>query len=326
MQVIDCEDPRSSPASHADARSALRSSLNELSLRMADSEADLRCGHVDAAMRRLVDVLAVLRSRLPAERWRALCSSAKLRPMRALLHQDPHAQRAYAKPRGYAGDPVLLDYVYGCAPVPDQTTRCGRDIYRWAAAHSSAFRSVRQRRTILSDVIDLAAARRPGARVLALACGHLREAQLSFALCGRAISELVAIDHDPLSLEVVRASFAGLPVRGVQGTLGELIGGRIDVGEFDLIYAAGLYDYLPDTIARRLTTVLCSRLAMGGELVVGNFVRCWEAAYMEAIMDWFLVYRSEAGLLSLADDVSDCALRTWTDGEGVVGYLAVTRC
>ena len=326
MEVVNLAEARASAPSQLDARSALRSSLNELAVRMAESETDLASGRVNAGMRRVVDILAVLRSRLPAERWRAVCNSAKLRPIRSTLHQDPHAHRAFLKPRGYAGDPVLLDFIYGCAPLPEQTSRCGRDVYHWAVEHSSAFRSVKRRRTILAEMIDLAAVRRPGARVLAIASGHLREAQLSSALVGRDLRELVALDHDARSLEVLRASFAGLPVRCVQGTLGELIAGRVDLGEFDLIYAAGLYDYLPDPIARRLTSVLSSRLSPGGELVIGNFVRCWEAAYMEAIMDWFLAYRSEAGLLELAAGIPDCALRTWADREGVIGYLAVTRC
>ncbi|MGZ6125637.1 MAG: class I SAM-dependent methyltransferase, partial [Myxococcales bacterium] len=261
--------------------------MNDLAIRLAESHEDLTSGLIDAGMRRIVDTLAALRTRLPAERWRAVCNSPKLRPIRSVLHEDPHAQRAYAKPRGYAGDPVLLDYVYGCAPLPENTSRFGRDVHRWSAEHSSAFRSVRRRRTTLADMIDATAARRPDARVLAIACGHLREAQLSAAVTGRGLAEVVAVDHDPLSLDVVRASCSGLPVRCVQGTLGEIIAGRLEPGDFDLIYAAGLYDYLPDSIARRLTNVLSSRLAPEGELVIGNFDHCRDAGYMEAIMGWF---------------------------------------
>jgi hypothetical protein len=308
-----------------EANRSLRSSLNDLVLRLADSHSDLTSGRVDAGMRRIVETLAALRSSLPPERWRALCNSPRLRPIRSVLHEDPQSHRGHAKPRGYAGDPVLLDYVYGCAPLPEGTSRFGRNVYLWAAEHSSAFRSVRQRRAALAEMIDAAATRRPGARVLAIASGHLREAQLSAAVAGRDLGELVALDHDSHSLDVVRSTFAGLPVRCVQGTLGELVAGRIEPGEFDLIYAAGLYDYLPDTIARRLTTVLSSRLAPGGGLVIGNFAHCREAGYLEAIMDWFLVYRTEEELLSLAGEVQEHVLRTWTDEEGVMRYLAVER-
>lgn len=322
MHVVSFAEARG----HGGVDSGLRSFLNDLVDRVSESHADLTSGLIDAGMRRIVDTLAALRSRLPPERWRAVCNSPKLQPIRAVLHEDPLAQRAYAKPRGYAGDPVLLDYIYGCAPLPDGASRFGRDVHRWSAEHSSAFRSVRRRRTTLSEMIDAAAARRRDARVLAIASGHLREAQLSSAVAGRGLSEVVAVDHDPLSLDLVRASCAGLPVRCVQGTLGEIIAGRLEPGDFDLIYAAGLYDYLPDTIARRLTTVLSSRLAPGGELVIGNIDHCRDAGYMEAIMGWFLNHRTEADLLSLAGEVSDAVLRTWTDPEGVMRYLAVTRC
>ena len=313
------------PGRSQDETGRLRSSLNDLVLRLADAHTELTSGRIDAGMRRIVETLAALRESLPAERWRALCSSPRLRPIRSVLHEDPHAWRGHAKPRGYAGDPVLLDYVYGCAPLPEGTSRFGRNVYLWAAEHSSAFRSVRRRRAALAEMIDAAAARRPGARVLSIAAGHLREAQLSSAVANRDLGELVALDHDSHSLDVVRASFAGLPVRCVQGTLGELVAGRLEPGEFDLIYAGGLFDYLPDPIARRLTTVLASRLAPGGELVIGNFSRCREAGYMEAIMEWFLVYRSEAEMLSLAEETGESVLRTWTDPEGVMRYLAVAR-
>ncbi|MGZ6123791.1 MAG: class I SAM-dependent methyltransferase [Myxococcales bacterium] len=321
--VNSAEVPRSGGR---EASSSLRSSLNDLVDRFAESLADLSSGRIDPGMRRIIDTLAALRCRLPAERWKALCKSPKLRAIRSILHEDPYAQRGYAKPRGYAGDPVLLDYIYGCAPLPESTTRFGRDMHRWSAEHSSAFRSVKRRRAILADMIDSTAARRRDARVLAVSCGHLREAQLSAAVAGRSLAEVVAVDHDAASLEVVRSTCTGLPVRCVQGSLGELIAGRVEPGDFDLIYAAGLYDYLPDTIARRLTTVLSSRLAPGGELVIGNFARCREAGYMEAIMDWFLVYRTEGELLSLASEVGDSVLRTWGDPEGIVRYLAVVRC
>jgi hypothetical protein len=292
----------------------------------AEAEADLKAGRVDAGMRRVVSILAELRRALPKEQWRAICGSAALQPVRSILHQDPHVLRAHAKPRRYAGDAVLLDYIYGCAPLPDRTTQLGRAIYLWAVENSPAFRSVRLRRWILAQHLNATAAKRPNSRVLALACGHLREVQLSAAVVGGALSELVAMDQDPLSLDVVRCNCIGLPVRCLQATVGDVLKGRLDTGEFDLIYAAGLYDYLPDAIARPLTAALASRLAPGGELLIANFQHFRDAGYMEAIMDWFLLYRTEADLLSLVRDVRNSHVRTWTDSEDVVAYLSLTRC
>ena len=327
MRIVNAAKAlRLPPNQQRKAPSVAPSYTRDLITRMAESHADLAAGRVDAGMRRIVDTLAALRSSLPLEQWRAVCDSPELRSIRSVLAEDPHAHRAYVKPRGYAGDPVLLDYIYGCAPLPEYTSGLGHDIYRWAAENSLAFRSVHQRRAFLAAMIDATAARLPKARVLAVACGHLREAQLSTAIVGRGLKELVAVDRDRLSLDVVRATCRGLPVRCVQATVADLITDRLDLGDFDLIYAAGLYDYLPDKVARRLTGVLSSRLRPGGELVVGNFAGCWESGYMEAIMNWFLLYRTETELLSVAGDIRDPVMRVWTDSLGVGRYLALTRC
>src|SRR4029079_5690378 len=115
-----------------------------------ESEADLRSGRVDAGMRHAVSTLARLRQTVSVEQWRALCQAVASHPFRTTLHEDPHVLRASKKPRGYAGDAVLLDYIYGCAPLPETTTELGRAIYQWAVENSFAFRSVRLRRWILA--------------------------------------------------------------------------------------------------------------------------------------------------------------------------------
>ena len=325
MHIVQSADTLRGPPPR-EPKPAGRPSVNDLMLQMSESHADLLGGRVPAGMHRIVSTLADLRASLPLERWRTVCSSAELRSIRSVLFEDPHAHRAYVKPRGYAGDAVLLDYVYGCAPLPEYTTPLGREIYQWSVVNSAAFRAVRQRRSFLSQLIDATAARKPRARVLAIASGHVREAHLSNALVGRGLAELVAVDQDAFSLDVVRSSCAGLPVRCVQVTIGDLITGRLELGRFDLIYAPGLYDYLPEKIAKRLTNSLVSRLTKSGELVVGNFGHCPEAGYMEAIMDWWLLYRSEDELLHLASDVRDAVMRIWTDQAGLIRYLALSRC
>ena len=161
--------------------------------------------------------------------------------------------------------------------------------------------------------------------MLALACGHLREAHISAAVVGRQLSEVVALDQDPLSLSIVRATCAGLPVTCVPAGVGDLLKGRVELGEFDLIYAAGLYDYLPDALARRLTNVLWGHLKFGGKLVVANFVRCWEAAYMEAVMEWYLLYRDESSVRAFAADLSPTNAEVSLDDDGVIAYLTLTR-
>src|SRR5688500_18766448 len=45
-----------------------------------------------------------------------------------LLLEDPHTSRAYWKPRGYAGDAVMMDFMYD-QQVPAGTSRIGCAIF-----------------------------------------------------------------------------------------------------------------------------------------------------------------------------------------------------
>lgn len=48
------------------------------------------------------------------EEWRYFCDYLSVsHPVRKVVHQDPITFRSFSKPRGYAGDAVLLDYLYG---------------------------------------------------------------------------------------------------------------------------------------------------------------------------------------------------------------------
>ena len=276
---------------------------------------------VEEAMRFVTRSLEAIRRR-DAD-WRTFTRHPALAELRAVLHEDPYTARGFAKPRGYPGDAVLLDYIYGSTPLPDATPPRGRAIYDWCATKSTAFQSVRARRDTLAGAIDEVAREKSGARVLAVACGHLREASLSAAVSGGALSELVALDQDPISLAVVTRTYPGTPVRTVQAGVGDLVRGTVDLGSFDLIYAAGLYDYLDDALARTLTAALCALLNPGGRLLFANFTDCWEAGYIEATMHWFLLYRQPDELASLIPEGFSCD--SYTDSLGVISYADVRR-
>lgn len=171
--------------------------------------------------------------------------------------------------------------------------------------------------------------RRPGARKPPASCpsrGHLREAHLSAAVAQRQV-EVLAFDQDAQSLAVVNGLFGGNGVRTVQGRVRDVIAGRHlgALGTFDLVYAAGLYDYLTDTVARRLTRRLFELLNPGGVLLVANFLPGLpDVGYMETYMGWDLIYRSQAEIASFAAEIAPeriAASRVYEEENGAVGFL-----
>ena len=69
------------------------------------------------------------------------------------------------------------------------------------------------------------------------------------------------------------------------------------VGRYDLVYCAGLFDYLHDQVCKRLMSILYNLLAPGGLLVVTNVTDAMNSSRpfrysLEYLLDWNLVYRN----------------------------------
>src|SRR3954454_17945512 len=80
---------------------------------------------VHTAMNRLRASLSVLRRCLPADEWDAFGADARRHPVHSLLLESPFTRRAYSKPRGYAGDAVLMDLIYGKARPAEDLSALG---------------------------------------------------------------------------------------------------------------------------------------------------------------------------------------------------------
>lgn len=265
-------------------------------------------GHVDASMPRLISGLAELRDRLTAVQWSVFVEAVcRPHPLLPLLHQDLFTHRAFTKPRGYPGDAVMLDYVYaGDDPGwPDDPsfTGVGRAVNRQLNLHPTV-RAVRDRKRFVTRIIDQLGLTQPGATVFSVAAGHAREAGDSAALREGRLGRMLALDHDPVSLQVVQRDLGPLGAETVCASVMDLVRGGLDVGRFDLIYSMGLYDYLRAGIAERLTRSLFDRLKPGGKLLIANFQPEAEGAgYMEAFMDWWLIHRTADELMDLSRDL-----------------------
>src|SRR4051812_7155586 len=163
----------------------------------------IRAGNLPIALEDLFEDLSIRREE-EGEAWPDFARSCLSHPLRHILHQDPFTYRAFSKPRGYAGDAVMMDYIYGLGDAREaarEATPIGRAIFSHMATRPSA-RAVRFRRELLAGQIDRTASR-GGSRVFALAAGHLREAEISSALQTGGLKDFIAMDQDHASLAVV---------------------------------------------------------------------------------------------------------------------------
>jgi len=57
----------------------------------------------------------------------------------------------------------------------------------------------------------------------------------------------------------------------MQGSIARLIVGRYDLSDFDLVYTAGLFDYVDERAGKRLVKTMFDMLKPGGRLLVAIF-------------------------------------------------------
>ncbi len=250
---------------------------------------------------RLAKRLHQLRRELPASQWKRLVPVAQEHRVADYLLQDPFTRWSFEKPRGYAGDAGLLDIYYKHHSADDllaEATPLGQEIYAYTSDVPSAVAG-RERRDILTRTVDQIAADTEQAEVLSIACGHMREAENSDALSSGKLKRWIGLDQDPVSVGIVKRDQAGTAVDAIDGTVRGILRRAYKLGEFDLVYASGLYDYLPRPIAIRLLQRAVELVRPGGLFLFANFSdEITSDGYMETFMDWPLILRS-------ADDMWD---------------------
>ena len=216
------------------------------------------------------------------------------------------AERLYAKPRGYAGDFLSIDWMY--EDVADGTGRLGPLLDR-AFLDEPAAAAVRNRRGLLVREIKRHLTINPGREVhiTAMACGPAREIFDVYEELddpARLRTTLIDIDQEALTQVEREIERRGLcsHVQTHQANLVYLALGReqLELPPQDLMYSIGLIDYFNDKLVGRLVDWAHGRLRTGGELILGNFhPRNPDKALMDYVLDWRLIHRAEGDMHTL---------------------------
>jgi extracellular factor (EF) 3-hydroxypalmitic acid methyl ester biosynthesis protein len=230
---------------------------------------------------------------------------------------SPFGHRTYHKPIGYAGDYEMMNMIYRNQPE-------GRSLYeklihlllvsQWPA------KSVRNRVAYLGEHIlnETARVARAGkiARILNVGCGPAREVQdflRETQLGNQADFTLLDFNEETLLyaaqklVEAKRQFSRRTQIRTQQISVYELLkrtrrGGN-DAEKFDLIYCAGLFDYLAPDTCHALMELWHDSLSPGGLILIANMNDTKPFRnFIEFILDWQLIYRNSAEILTLAPE------------------------
>lgn len=218
------------------------------------------------------------------------------------------AERAYYKPKGYAGDFMMMEMIYADRPSGDGVL--GKLLDHWFL-RSNAAEAVRGRRQLLAGQLSRLANERIGEslplRIMNLACGPNRELFDFLESCEYSDAvEAFCIDIDADALQYtdqhVNQFTHGATIHLMRENLVKWALGRLrhDFMPQDIIYSAGLMDYLQDKLFVKMIDRCHAQLKPGGVLILGNFGReNRNRNMMDHLLHWSLIYRGEDDLRAL---------------------------
>jgi SAM-dependent methyltransferase len=252
------------------------------------------------------------------------------------LMRSRFAERAYYKPKGFAGDYWMIELIY--RNQPDGDGKLGKLIDAWALRQVPA-KAVRARRDLLKRLLDRLCRERLGqgrvVRIMNLACGPSRE--LSDLLVESEYGddvEALCIDIDPEALQyahehVLSREHPKTSVRFMNENVIKWALGRVkhDFGAQDIIYSSGLCDYLDDRLFAALIKRAFQQLKPGGVFIVGNFSPANpDRFFMDHILYWRLLHRGEKDLRRLfAQSPFGESISIVSEEEGVNLFVVASR-
>ena len=209
----------------------------------------------------------------------------------------------YKKPYGYAGDFHIIDNIY-----QNIVKTTGFDgLWDTYYLQMTACRATRGRKDELKKVILEVARKKQNAdiRIMDLASGPARGIRELLDADTEKLISRVAFDCYDLDTNAIgyakrllnnAPNVTFLQKNAIRIALTKDIRSEIPI-EYDLIYSAGLFDYLDARVAVRLISNLKRLLKKDGIMVIANFgdkATNTSAGLMEWVTEWYLIYRSEA--------------------------------
>jgi extracellular factor (EF) 3-hydroxypalmitic acid methyl ester biosynthesis protein len=266
---------------------------------------------------------------------------------RRLLHPlvlcSPFVYRTYHKPLGYAGDyemvnMILRDPYEGGSLFAKIVNVC---FLKNPPAEAHRNRIKYLRKCLVGETERVMKTGRR-ARVFNLGCGPAKEIQdflIQDDLCE--LTEFTLLDFNDETIEHSRDKLEELKLRHQRRTeitfqkrsVHHLLkssvrpDGEFKPGSYDLVYCAGLFDYMSDRICKRLMNIFYDLLAPGGLLLATNVDASKPFRHsMEFILEWHLICRNHAQLAALKPDkASDGSFSVTAEPTGVNVFIEVRK-
>jgi len=227
------------------------------------------------------------------------------RQLHSVVLCSPFAYRTFQKPLGYAGDYEMVNMMMR---ETEGNSIFAKIINLWflkqppAEAHRNRVLYLEQK--LVEETLRVSGKGRM--RAFNLGCGPAWEVQKFLTdrhFCDRAEFTLVDFNAETLAhtreilLELKSNKGRSTPIRFVQKSVQQIVKegarGSAQEPQYDLVYCAGLFDYLSDQVCLRLMNIFYGMVRPGGLLLATNVdVSNPMRNTMETLLEWHLIYRT----------------------------------
>lgn len=305
---------------------------------------DLFSDLVEPLMPRLIDLLQDFEAQagLVGEDERTVHVRYAQDDLHPLLMRAPFVHRAYHKPLGYAGDYEMVNMMLR---EPREGPTIYSQIINAAFLRTGPAQAHRNRIDILIDWLarQIAAlhSNQPDVRprILNIGCGPAIELQRMIRHDhGIGCCDITLIDFSQETLHYAEAQlndamestadqpnveFVHQSVHGLLRQAAKQVGSSIR-GGYDIIYCAGLFDYLSDRVCNRLLKLFYRWCNNNGRILVTNVhSRNPSRNGMEHLLEWYLIYRDERDMERLGKPFPEH--RVFEDETGINIFLSISK-
>jgi extracellular factor (EF) 3-hydroxypalmitic acid methyl ester biosynthesis protein len=278
-----------------------------------------------------------------SEDLQSLHRSYLRRQLHPLVLCSPFVYRVFQKPLGYAGDYEMVNMILN---DPHQGGSLFAKILNHFFLNIAPCQAHRNRIKYLLKMIRQETQRiipkGRKARIFNLGCGPAQEIQqflIQDDLCEKSDITLVDFNDETLAytgkiLDDIRQRHGrGNSIQMTKKSVNQMLKDSFKPSEtpekekYDLVYCAGLFDYLSDRICKRLMDIFYSMLAPGGLLIATNVDSSNPNRYaMEYLGEWHLVYRNQEQLAALKPDAAkDGEFSVRAEATGVNIFIEVRK-
>jgi hypothetical protein len=209
--------------------------------------------------------------------------------------------RSRYRPLGYPGDHLIIDWIYTQRVASTGEGKLWDEFYHRQAAPQA----VRNRKTFFCETfLKLLNEYSGSLSVLNIASGPCRDIAEALEKVNTKTGDILfhCVDMDKNAIAYAKVLLNGASAKATFKWEAANAFKLRPAQKYDLVWSAGLFDYLEDRYAIALLARMWKWTKDGGSVIVGNFhPRNPSRNYMEWCGDWFLIHRTEPEMVLLCE-------------------------